>query len=260
MIQLFHSRPETSPFAHCVVDGIFSDAVYNELASTFPECPPGSGPTGFTLYRGDTLFDDALSTTPAWQELFAYCNSSAFLDAISSLFSDEIDRSCHIARADMQLVDHIETRAEKEQASTRYRGLAPADMFLRFDFMQGKESYDREKHLDHRRRLATMLLYFDAPGPGRFDGGDLILHNPDGEAVRIVTPAPNRAVLFACSEHSWHSVRAVRNCVSSRRVVQVAISSCHDIWPGPKTSARSRASSLARRSLARIKRGIAAFK
>jgi hypothetical protein len=52
-----------------------------------------------------------------------------------------------------------------------------------------------------------------------------------GRNPNPTTPAPNRAVLFPCSERSWHSVDAVTDCRRPRRFLQIALSSCHDIWP-----------------------------
>lgn len=219
------------PFPHAVIDNLLPPELFTELQASYPECPPASGPTGHTIHRGDVGFDAQMEAYPLWQKLFSECNSPGFVDSLVALFADEIARSCTVERNALRFADHIESRAEKETGRIANPVLPAQDMFVRFDFMQGMKSYNRGAHLDHRRRLATMLIYFDAPGPETFEGGDLILHDAAGQPVQRIAPAKNRAVLFACSERSWHSVDEVTVCHHPRRFVQVAVSSCHDIWP-----------------------------
>lgn len=222
---------EPTPFPHAVIDGLFDAEAFAALAATYPQCPPGSGPTGRTIHRGDAQFDAIMAGNPAWRAFFAETNTQAFTDLLATLFAPEVDGSCRVGRSELRHVDHIESRADKERTHT----LAPAHpreaVFTRFDFMQGMNAYARDPHLDHRRRLATLLLYFDAPGPDTFGGGDLVLHDAQGAAVTRIAPAANRAVLFPCSERSWHSVDAVTDCRRPRRFMQIAVSSVHDLWP-----------------------------
>lgn len=221
----------TVPFGHCVIDGFFEPNFFRALADSYPTCPPASGPTGFTIHRGDPQFDRIISENDAWQRFYTYCNSPAFLEGCVTMFAKEIAESCYLKAVDLSFVDYIETRKDKELRSLSQPEHDAVKMFVRFDFMQGMNSYVREPHLDHRRRLVNMLVYFDSPGPDTFSGGELLLHDPSGEVVECVLPKANRAVFFACSEKSWHSVHAVSNCHNPRRFVQVALSGCHDLWP-----------------------------
>ena len=229
----------SEPFPHAVIDGLFAPEVFAALRESYPECPPASGPTGHTIHRGDPLFGAQMQAFPVWHDLFERCNSPAFVAELAALFADEIARAASVERGRLRFVDHIETRAEKETNRITDPVLPAEALFVRFDFMQGMNSYTRAAHLDHPRRLATMLVYFDAPGPETFDGGDLVLHDTAGRAVRRVAPAENRAVLFACSDRSWHSVDAVTACRRPRRFMQLAVSSCHDIWPAARLPARN---------------------
>lgn len=244
----------THPFAHAVIDGLLADSEFSQLSASYPECPPASGPTGHTIHRGDPQFDAIMADHPQWRDLFNRCNSQAFVDGLVALFADQIAASCSVRPADFRFVDHIESRAEKESVRIINPDLPPEAIFVRFDFMQGKESYARAPHLDHRRRLATMLVYFDGPGPATFDGGELVLHSSDGAPVKSVPPAPNQAVMFVCSECSWHSVSPVSRCESPRRFVQIALSSRHDIWPAaqlPPSSRLDQGRAILRRVLGR---------
>ena len=222
------------PFPHAVVDGIFEESAFEALAQSYPICPPASGPTGFTIHRGDPEFDAVMTSSPAWRDFFRYSNSEPFINSMTDMFGEEIERSCLIDRNAINFADYIETRTDKEKGRIEQPALPAEAMFIRFDFMQGMDSYVRQPHLDHRRRLATVLIYFDTPGPDTFMGGDLLLHDKSGLEVKRISPKANRAVFFPCSEKSWHSVNAVTQCQKPRRFLQISVSSCHDIWPDGK--------------------------
>lgn len=230
---------EEAPFPHAVLDTLFTPELFAALAHSYPVCPPASGPTGHTIHRGDPEFDAVMAAQSEWRAVFDACHSQAFVDALATLFAAEIDRACGVARTDLRFADHVETRAEKEQGRIAAPQLPPEAIFVRFDFMQGMDAYVRRPHLDHRRRLGTMLIYFDSPGAETFQGGDLILHDRRGRAERRIAPAANRAVLFPCSDRSWHSVDAVTHCRRPRRFVQIALSSTHDLWPRAMLPARN---------------------
>lgn len=221
------------PFPHVVADHFFPQSIFDELSREFPECPPGSGPTGFTVHRGDDAFEHLMSRSFAWRQLHESINNQAFIDAIVKLFAEPIGVSCLVAASDLRFSDHVEGRREKEQATILSPKLRPEELFVRFDLMEGRDTYSRQRHLDHRRRLTTLLVYFNDPGDATFKGGHLVLHGSGVSSVRIA-PAANRAVLFACNENSWHSVEPVHSVGSPRRFIQISVSSCHDLWPGEK--------------------------
>jgi len=248
---------EQAPFPHAVLDNLFAPDLFAALERSYPICPPASGPTGHTIHRGDDEFDAVMAAQPAWRELFAACHTQAFVDALSGLFAAEIDRACAVKREDLCFADHIETRTEKEQGRIAAPQLPPGAMFVRFDFMQGMDAYVRRPHLDHRRRLGTILIYFDTPGADSFRGGDLILHDANGAEVSRISPAANRAVLFPCSDRSWHSVDAVTDCRRPRRFVQVAVSGTHDIWPAASLRPKGLGARL-RQQAGRLRRKLSA--
>lgn len=240
------ARVIASPFPHAVIDDLLPDRLFALLAKSFPSCPAASGPTGFTIHRGDPDFDATLADSPEWASLVAACNSPGLVDGLVSLFAAEIDRVGRMARPLLHFVDHIESRAEKEQATLTGQLLPPEALHVRFDFMEGRASYSRAPHLDHRRRLATMLIYFNSPGADSYGGGDLLLHAPDGALVDRIEPRANRAIAFACSDRSWHSVEPVRDVKVPRRFVQISVSSCHDLWPDGRPMVQRLKSWLAR--------------
>jgi Rps23 Pro-64 3,4-dihydroxylase Tpa1-like proline 4-hydroxylase len=99
---------------------------------------------------------------------------------------------------------------------------------------QARVGYHRKIHLDHRRRLLTMLIYFCDHEENRMQGGELLLHNgPEqpwypGRATSIA-PCPNLMLAFP-SSRSFHSVAPITSQAAPRNYLQVHISSSVDIW------------------------------
>ena len=96
--------------------------------------------------------------------------------------------------------------------------------------MQGRTGYARAAHLDHRRRAATLLLYFSDADADGMEGGDLVLHEGDGGAATTIRPRDNRMVMFPCHNASLHSVSPIRRQERPRNFVQVTLSSSVDLW------------------------------
>jgi hypothetical protein len=224
-----------APFEHVVVDDFLPRVTYDALAASFPECAPASGPTGFTIHPGDDAFEQLMQREARWHEFAAACDSQAFVDFVRRQFADVIAQDCVADLGDARHVHYRESRQDKEQPFLR-RVEHPIDrLFVRFDLMQGRVGYLRERHLDHRRRLATMLVYFNDADAIGMQGGDLVLHG-DGEERVTVRPRGNRAVLFPCHNRSWHSVSRIEQQRVPRNFVQVTLSSSLDLWrPLPRT-------------------------
>src|SRR5712671_5474303 len=68
------------PFEHVVVDGFIAPDLYAELCSSFPDCPPRIGPTGYSSYWGDPDYDALIASNAAWGALFKATHSKSFID------------------------------------------------------------------------------------------------------------------------------------------------------------------------------------
>ena len=44
---------DAEPFPHVIREKFIAPPHYEQLRSSFPTCPPSTGPTGFSLYWGD---------------------------------------------------------------------------------------------------------------------------------------------------------------------------------------------------------------
>ena len=60
----------SNPFPHVIHDEFINPKLYRELRESFPTCPPGTGPTGYSLFWGDDEYDRLLAEHSAWRVLF----------------------------------------------------------------------------------------------------------------------------------------------------------------------------------------------
>jgi hypothetical protein len=226
----------TKPFHHIVVENFLPAHLYPQLHESFPICPPSTGPTGFSHYWGDPEYDRLMEEVPAWKAFFDWAHSQNYIDTMVRQFADAYQaHGCRIDLSKAKYVPYRETREGKEQRHLTGTGLQPHELFVRLDIHQGHIGYFRKPHLDHRRRLTSMLIYFcDSHESGR-EGGDLVLHGSTlgflHPAVDRVTPKKNLMGAFACSPDSYHSVPEIKSQSSPRNFIQIQISSSVDAWP-----------------------------
>jgi hypothetical protein len=57
VLDLAPARLHWRPFEHIVVRDFIDPGIYRELLRTFPTCPPSTGPTGYSCYWGDAIYD-----------------------------------------------------------------------------------------------------------------------------------------------------------------------------------------------------------
>jgi hypothetical protein len=246
-------RMNRKPFPHVVHHEFIDSQLYMQLRQTFPTCPPKIGPTGFSLYWGDQGYQQLLEAQPAWRALFKTFHSQLFIEWCREQFAEEWEREdCKINLSQARYVPYCEDRIDKERATLRKIDYAPHELWVRMDIHQGRMGYDRPVHLDHARRLMSMLIYMCDQSENEMIGGELFLHagaqrkSDDPAAIRI-TPCHNLMVAFPCTIRSYHSVSAITAQRAPRNYIQVHISSSIDIWPRPAVPRW-------RRTLATVKR------
>lgn len=227
-----------TPFEHVCVDDFLPADLFAALAAAFPECPEASGPTGFTIHPGDPAFDALMARDARWAAFKDSCDSPEFMQFVLRQFRDCFAREAVVDLGAARHVRYQESRRDKESAHIAHVEHAADALWVRFDLMQGRVGYQRAVHVDHRRRVATMLVYFSEAEESPSGGGDLQLHaSREAPPVKIVTPRPNRMVMFPCSNSSWHSVSRIVHQQMPRNFVQVTLSSSVDLWqPMPKST------------------------
>src|ERR1044072_48273 len=239
------------PFAHVIHSEFITPTVYRELSKSFPKCPPSTGPTGFSLFRGDEGYARLLDSNPAWRSLFNTFHSQRFIDwGIQQFGAVWEEAGCKIDLSKARYVSYVEDRIDKERASRRRVEHEPHELWVRMDIHQGQMGYDRVVHVDHARRLISMLVYMCDHTESEMTGGELFLHRGPGAGVEMkITPRHNLMVAFPCTARSYHSVSEITSLASPRNYLQIHISSSVDAWPREAASSqwRMRLRSLKRR-------------
>lgn len=225
---------KSEPFPHVIHEGFIEPEHYRQLTRTFPICPPSTGPTGFSLYWGDEDYQRLLEHEPAWRALFETFHSQRFIEWAREQFADVWQRDgCVIDLSRARYVPYREDRIDKERGRLRQIEHEPHELWVRMDIHQGRLGYCRPKHLDHARRLVSMLIYMCDQTQNQMTGGELLLHgpNPNGEAPTQINPRHNLMVAFPCSNRSQHSVSKIISAAAPRNYLQVHLSSSVDVWP-----------------------------
>jgi hypothetical protein len=227
------------PFPHVLSENFIEPSHYERLRRTFPVCPPGMSPTGFSLYRGDDGYERLLKEEPAWGALFETFHSQAFVDWGVRQFAGVWEREgCGIDLSKARYVAYREDRVDKERPRLRRVEHAPQELWVRMDIHQGRVGYSRPVHLDHARRLVSMLIYFCDHAESRMTGGELLLHGAPASGAQArtrVTPRHNLMAAFPCANNSQHSVPEITSAAAPRNYIQIHISSSVDIWPRERT-------------------------
>ena len=227
-------RPLTeSPFPHVQINNFIAPGKYAQLCKSFPTCPPKVGPTGYSLYWGDDGYEQLLHSQPEWKSLFDTFHSQKFVDWCRQQFLEVWKRDgCRIEMSGARYVPYCEDRLDKERGTLRKVEHEPDELWVRMDIHQGQLGYDRPIHLDHARRLVSMLIYFCDQTENQMVGGELFLYSTKKDPAPVkVTPQHNRMIAFPCTTRSYHSVSKIVSQRSPRNYVQVHLSSSVDVWP-----------------------------
>lgn len=220
------------PFPHVIHEQFIEPEHYRQLVESFPVCPPTAEPTGYSLFWGDEGYQRLLDEHAAWRALHQTFQEQRFIDWAAEQFAPFWRESgCAIDLSRARYVPYQEDRIDKARPTLRRVEHAPEELFVRIDIYQGRVGYERAIHVDHRRRLLSMLIYMCDP----MEGGELLLHTwPKqrwyGAPPMRVAPRHNRMVAFPCSARSYHSVSPVISQATPRNYIQVQISSSVDAW------------------------------
>lgn len=220
------------PFPHVIQEQFIRPEQYRQLVESFPACPPTPEPTGYSLFWGDEGYRRLLEEHAAWRSLHQTFHDQRFIDWAAEQFAPLWRESgCAIDLSRARYVPYREDRIDKARTSLRRVEHAPEELFVRMDIYQGRVGYGRSIHIDHRRRLVSMLIYMCDP----MEGGELLLHAGAkqhwyGARPTRVAPRHNLMVAFPCSARSHHSVSPITSQAAPRNYIQVQISSSVDVW------------------------------
>jgi hypothetical protein len=225
----------TKPFEHVLKENYIAPEIYAELLRGFPKCPPSTGPTGYSTYWGDEVYDGLIAGNSAWKALHNAFHSQEFIDYSVRQFVDAYRSSgCVVDLSKARYVPYQESKQDKESRHLRKVEHEPHELWVRMDIHQGLVGYNRKVHVDHRRRLISMLVYLCDADANEMVGGDLILHraksSPFGWGDLTIRPKHNRMAVFPCHSRSFHSVPEIKSEKGPRNFLQITVSSSIDAW------------------------------
>ena len=241
MLDFVIAQVRRQPFPHIVKDNFVAPELYQALRRSFPDCPPNSGPTGYSYFWGDAEYEKLMAGSPAWKALFDATQSQAFIDYCVRQFGEVCaEADCTIDLGKARYVAYCESRADKERRYLPKVEHEPHELWVRTDILQGRTGYSRQSHLDHRRRLLGLLVYFCDAEENEMQGGELVLHAHDGQADPandvVFKPRHNRLIGFACTNDSFHSVPKILSQKAPRNFIQIGVSSSVDAWPDNRSA------------------------
>src|SRR5204862_949604 len=170
-----------------------------------------TGPSGYSTYWGYQQYDRVIAENSSWNALFNAFHSQEFIDYSIRQFADAYRSfGCVIDLSKARYVPFRESRKDKESRHISKIEHEPYELWVRVDIHQGLLGYKRDRHVDHRRRLISMLIYLCDAEQNAMVGGDLILHKQKrslfGRGDVVVRPKHNRMAAFPCHPKSIHSV------------------------------------------------------
>ena len=201
---LLRSTINETPFEHCIVHKVFSDADYAKIHCHWPDFeafdPLSDSNSGWYPERRQfRLTDDKLLSLNAsqrdfWEELRTSFTSSAFLKAALTKFQGTVGPRLK-----------------------NYRG---SDIDLDLRIMEDQTQYTLGPHTDSNQKLLTLLIY--VPNDRTLAKFGTSLYKPrnsrqrfnhsehhartDFELVSTVPFIPNSALVFARTDQSFHGV------------------------------------------------------
>jgi hypothetical protein len=268
MIDFDKKALRLTPYPHLVSDQMLEPDLFAALQHEYPDdatfaanrkapFAPGRA-SRINISRGDSIFDQFMSRSPAWRGFFGEVNSPAFVSRIVDLFSDVLASQGQAAPpAQWKFRNHVTTppptllrRAMKRLGATdrldRIRAaLDPGTLCVDFDIAWARSGYATEAHTDNRNKLAAMLIYFGETGGTGGDFQVLKLRSPrplaacpryprleELEVVQTLHPAPNRGALFLNCNNAYHYVTPLVDNTRPRQFLYVSIGSRYTapIW------------------------------
>jgi hypothetical protein len=190
------------PFRHVCIEDFVLPGFAERLLQEFPKFDPKDAVNEFGKVGGKAVKTDLRSIGPAYDELFSYISSPAFLRTMS----------------DMLGIPDLLCDASMYGGGT-HENLPGQELDPHVDF-----NYDQERKL-HRR--VNLLLYLNKEWDESW-GGAIELHsNPRdwaNDQAKAFNCNFNRCVIFETNEYSWHGFRRIapppekqglsRKCVS----------------------------------------------
>jgi len=124
-----------------------------------------------------TIIKRLLDEEPVWQRLFNMFHSQQFIDWTKEQFARcGTSWVTRLTYRTLVTCPTLKNRVDKEREVLREIKYAPDELWVRMEIQQAHVGYYRKIHVDHQRRLLTMLIYFCDQEENQMHGGELLLH------------------------------------------------------------------------------------
>lgn len=251
MSTLLHVQPEvgignlefsyhSDPAPHIFLPQLLPPHVYEQM--TFPSIPiRARGRSGRDLFVGESGHAEAINSI-GFRDLYGLFTSPRFVAWVLSVFEQDMIRyHCRASARDCRLIPFLETREALNSAPESLDDNAdPNELFTRFDFTIGGQTYTQYVHLDSPRRIVGGVLFFSDAEKDKINGGEFTLYRdllfrddryPHWPSVAKRFPVKaNTGVLFLNCNRAFHGPSEIRSIEGSRRWVYFSISSRNRVW------------------------------
>lgn len=226
-----------APHPHLFIEEIVAPAVYARLE--FPDALIASG-EAWGITAGDPDYETVLAD-PGWRRLHDELRGEPFVRTVLDAFAvDMREAGCLVDPDRARLIDHVESRADKERAVVDDEA-DPDELYTRLDFQsKGAGAYRDFVHLDWARRIVGGILFFSDADEEGLEGGELAFYRDRGfsddrwchdpELTATFAPRHNTGVIFLNSNAGFHGPRPIRSLTGRRRWLYFTISSRIDVW------------------------------
>ncbi|WP_434526999.1 2OG-Fe(II) oxygenase [Photorhabdus asymbiotica] len=198
-----------TPWPWSLSDNILATPVINNLIDNFPEKylqmserKNGSDKTylckQLKIYSEFETSPIAIELNKCWLNFIEYIKSNQYRENIERI------TNCKLANGKIEII---------------------LNQYIENCFMS--------PHTDREPKLVTHLIYLSG-SLGTDLGGEFVVHDTHGNAVNMIEPYPGRSIVFKRSDHSLHSVNAMRKNYK-RNSIQIVFWSSQ-----PKSSLKGR--------------------
>ena len=263
MINFDAGERHEAPFPHFYFENVFSDDVFNQIASLYPDedffakAPKLKSRADYNIYEADESYAE-LRQIKVFDRLHNYIKSKEFLSSAIKLFENDWDTlGLKLDYDQFEPSAYVEHR-EKMQHGSRlnelrdrfYNAIWPKRaqrLFTRLDFSLSGAGYGKPPHIDNANRVCAALIYISDGVEDGIDGGELVLFGQKENASQKRLPRTvdtgdlgreytfpikkNSAVFFPCHPLSYHGVNEIISANEKRKFFYISISSqSFDVW------------------------------
>jgi hypothetical protein len=234
------------PFPHIIIENFFTDNFYSELEKYFPKSDKFlenenkvgrmHGDTTF----GDTLYNNLLNNSKAYNSLHNWVYSDNFIKFFINFFENEFQYQDDLLYNPKEF-DLVSKPVEIGSVFNNYnfeKQKVKPYVYSRLDIGYGGKNYGvdtggRGPHIDNPQRIISILFYVG--GFKKITGGQHRLYKistkkNELEVYKTYEPKRNSLIASLQNNFAFHDVNPITDIDGQRNAFYLAISSSKRIW------------------------------